>query len=177
MQIELRDLAQNDIEPIANYWLQSDQDFLIAMGVDLNKIPTRNELTKMLEGQLNLPDKNKASLALIIEVNGKAIGHCNVNEISFGKSAKMHLHLWSSQNRKLGLGTEMVKRSVPQFFRRLQLKTLWCEPAANNPAPNKTLKKLGFNFVKKHKCIPGYLCFEQEANLYKLSKDDYTNNW
>jgi RimJ/RimL family protein N-acetyltransferase len=48
-----------------------------------------------------------------------------------------------------------VKKSVPYFFEKLKLKVLYCEPYANNPAPNKTLFKIGSNFEKKYRTIPG----------------------
>ena len=127
----------------------------------------------MLLNQIDTPDAQKASLAFVAEVNGVASGHCNVNPITFGKEATMHLHLWNAENRKKGLGTSMVLQSLPLFFNRLQLETLWCEPYALNPAPNKTLSKLGFEFVKKYRTVPGSLNFEQEVNRYQLTKEKF----
>lgn len=172
-KIRVRELASNDIMFIADYWLNSDKDFLISMGVDLNQLPTREGLTKMLNNQINLPDSEKASLAMILEVNGKPAGHCNVNGITYGQEATMHLHLWTSDNRQKGLGTTMVLKSLPAFFDRLKLETLWCEPYSHNPAPNKTLKKIGFEFIKRYLTIPGSLNFEQEVNRYKLTREQF----
>jgi RimJ/RimL family protein N-acetyltransferase len=45
---------------------------------------------------------------------------------------------------------------------------LFCEPFADNPAPNKVLPKLGFKFVKRYWTVPGQICPEQEVNLYVL---------
>ena len=171
--IIVRELAESDIVHIANYWLNSDQDFLLGMGVDPNKLPSGEELTKMLTNQIRLPYKEKSSLALIAEINGEPLGHCNVNELTFGLEAKMHLHLWNKNHREKGLGTEMVLQSLPIFFDRLKLKTIWCEPYVENPAPNKTLKKIGFEFVKKYLTVPGLLNFEQEVNRYKLTKEKF----
>jgi RimJ/RimL family protein N-acetyltransferase len=60
----------------------------------------------------------------------------------------MHLHLWYPDKRIKGMGVQLVKKSLPYFFNNLHLKTLYCEPYALNPAPNKTLPKVGFEFVK-----------------------------
>lgn len=171
--IEIRELVERDIVLIADYWLNSDQDFLLNMGVDLNKLPSREGLAEMLSAQIQLPYSEKSSFALIAEIDGKPFGHCNVNDITFGLEAKMHLHLWNNKLRKKGLGTKMVLQSLPVFFDRLKLKTIWCEPYAENPAPNNTLKKIGFEFVKKYLTIPGSLNFEQEVNLYKLTKEKF----
>lgn len=171
--LKVRDLTIEDIGLIANYWLNSDEDHLTGMGVDLNKLPTRNGLTKMLTDQINLPDSEKESMALVVELNGKPIGHCNVNGITYGEDATLHLHLWNSNNRKQGIGTTMVLKSLTVFFDKLKLKTIWCEPFALNPAPNKTLLNIGFKFIKRYKTIPGSLNFEQEVNRYKLTKEQF----
>jgi [ribosomal protein S5]-alanine N-acetyltransferase len=171
MKITVRDLTYNDIALIADYWLHSDKAHLEGMGVDVHKLPSREALTAMLAQQINTLDAKKSSLALITELNGRPIGHCNVNGITYGQEATMHLHLWHSANRKKGIGTEMVLKSLPVFFGRLALQTLWCEPYAHNPSPNLTLQKVGFEFVKKYVTIPGSLNFEQEVNRYKLTKE------
>ena len=172
-EITMRELTREDIGHIADYWLRSEKEFLIGMGVDLNKLPGRDELTSMLQTQIQLPDARKSSLALIAEVAGKPTGHCNVNGIAYGKEATMHLHLWEAKNRKAGLGTKMVMLSLPVFFDRLQLKTIWCEPYAANPAPIRTLEKVGFEFVKKYVTTPGSLNFEQEVNRYRMTRSSY----
>ena len=172
-EVNVRDLRIDDIEYIADYWLNSDKEFLVSMGVDLDKLPTRNGLTRMLTSQINLPDFSKASMAMILELNGKPVGHCNVNGIIYGKEATMHLHLWTADYRQKGLGTIMVLKSIPAFFERLKLGTLWCEPYAHNPAPNKTLKRIGFEFIKRYSTTPGSLNFEQEVHRYKLTRDRF----
>jgi RimJ/RimL family protein N-acetyltransferase len=174
--ITVREIQLKDIDLIADYWLKSDADFLVQMGVDLDKLPTRSELREMLILQSNIPITDKKSYALIWELNGTQIGHSNVNEIEFGKEATMHLHLWKSNNRQKGIGTELVKKSLPFYFDKLKIKKLICEPYALNPAPNKTLKKIGFEFIKKYKTIPGSLNFEQEVNRWELTKKRYEKN-
>jgi RimJ/RimL family protein N-acetyltransferase len=143
------------------------------MGVDLKKIPTRTSLTSMLKDQIKTDIEEKKSYALIWELDGLPVGHSNVNEIEFGHQAIMHLHLWQSSYRKRGIGTEFVKKSLPYYFENLQLEKLLCQPYALNLAPNRTLEKAGFTFVKKIKTIPGYLNFEQEVNIWKLSRKQF----
>jgi RimJ/RimL family protein N-acetyltransferase len=63
--------------------------------------------------------------------------------------------------------------TLPYFFQNFELKNLYCEPYALNPAPNKTLKKIGFQFVKQYVTIPGSLNFEQEVNRWELKFEDF----
>jgi len=175
MNISVREIQLKDVDLIADYWLNSDPAFLEQMGVDLSKLPTRFELTEMLTTQVNHNLKDKKSYALIWELNGTQIGHSNVNQIKYGEAATMHLHLWKSNTRKQGIGSALVKKSLPFYFENLKIKTLICEPFALNPAPNRTLKKIGFEFIKKHRTIPGTLNFEQDVNRWELTKESFEN--
>ena len=167
--IDVREMQENDIGFIVKYWHESNPEFLTGMGVDLSKIPGKNDLEKMLQNQVNLPYPEKQSYALVWKIDEKPVGHCNVNKITFGEEAYMHLHLWQAINRKKGMGTQLVKKSLPYFFKNLQLKVLYCEPYALNEAPNKMLGKLGFEFEKEYITIPGSLNFEQPVKRWKLA--------
>jgi len=170
--LSVRPMEERDIELLADYWLKSNDDHMSGMGVDLNKLPKREDLVDNIRTQINAPLQDKKSYALIWEHDGKQIGHSNVNNITFAKQANMHLHIWNSSFRKKGMGKELVKKSLPFYFNDLQLDLLICEPYALNEAPNMTLQKVGFKFVRKHKTIPGTFCFEQEVNRWEMRKED-----
>jgi RimJ/RimL family protein N-acetyltransferase len=171
--VSVREIQKNDIEPISKYWLNADPAFLTSIGVDLNKMPSKKEWTKMLTEQLAQAYPEKKSYCMIWLVDNKAIGHCNVNKIKFGEEAYMHLHVWNNEFRKKGMGTELVKLSLSYFFKNLELKKIYSEPYALNPAPNKTLEKVGFKFIKEFITIPGWLNFEQPVNLWELTYEQY----
>ena len=85
----------------------------------------------------------------------------------------MHLHMWQSENRKKGAGSEFVKMSIPYFYKKLELEKIVCEPYALNIAPHRTIEKLGFTFIKEYTCIPGSLSFEQSVKRWELLKTDF----
>ena len=169
----VREIQKTDIELITQYWLTADPAFLTGMGVDLSKMPSRDEWIKMLSEQLTQPYPEKKSYCTIWLVDNKPIGHCNVNKIKFGEAAYMHLHMWNAGFRKKGMGTELVKMSLPYFFENMELKKIYSEPYALNPAPNKTLEKTGFTFVKKYITIPGFLNFEQPVKCWELTYEQF----
>lgn len=169
----VRELTAEDIEPLIQYWLKEDDAFWLGMGVDTSKIPPYGIWKEMLTEQLQQPYHEKQSYCMIWVLNNEPIGHSNVNRIEFGKEAYMHLHIWKPDKRQKGCGLELVKMTIPYFFKNIQLQTLYCEPYAYNEAPNKTLQKLGFELVQQHKTIPGWICFEQEVNLWKLEKEQF----
>jgi RimJ/RimL family protein N-acetyltransferase len=173
MRLVVREIVENDIEQIANYWLTSKPEFLTSMGVDLKKLPSREMLFTSLTGQINSDYRFKDSYALIWEIDGKSVGHSNVNKIIFGNEAYMHLHLWHNEFRRKGIGSELLKKSLQFYFENLQLQTLYSEPYAINQAPNKTLEKIGFKFEKRYTTIPGSINFEQEVNRWALTKTQF----
>ncbi len=171
--LTVRELQQEDIPLITDYWLHSGPELMKAMGVDLDKLPSEAFWHEMLNKQLVAPYEEKQAYCTIWEIDGEAIGHCNVNKIVWGKEAYMHLHLWRNGSRQKGMGTQLVKMSLPYFYRNLQLETVFCEPYALNPAPNKTLERVGFQFIKEYITIPGFLNFEQPVCLWEMTKERF----
>lgn len=171
--LSVREIRASDIEPLTHYWLNAEEAFLKGMGVDTTKMPVKEEWEKMLSAQLGQAYPEKQSYCIIWEIDHQPVGHSNVNKILFGQEAYMHLHLWQSDSRQKGCGASLVKLSLPYFFNNLQLRTLCCEPYALNPAPNKTLEKAGFEFIKEYITIPGFLNFEQPVKRWELSRERY----
>lgn len=149
----------------------AEPDFLVAMGVDLAKMPKQHEWQDMLNEQLNTAHPHKKSWCMIWLIDGVPSGHCNINKIIPGEEAYMHLHLWQRDSRKRGAGAALVKMTVPYFFDTYNLKRLYCEPYALNAAPNNTLRKAGFEFVRQEITTPGRLNFEQPVNLWVMTKE------
>ena len=96
------------------------------------------------------------------------VGHSSINKIKVGEEAFIHLHLWVGHLRKAGLGTQFFMASVAEFMRKFGLKRLYCEPYAENSAPNHVVRKSGFRFVKRYKTTPGPINFEQDVNQYVI---------
>jgi RimJ/RimL family protein N-acetyltransferase len=172
-ELSVREMHKSDIDSIIHYWLGADTSFLEGMGADITKMPSREEWAEMLEEQVRTPIKEKKSYCIIWLLGGVPVGHSNINKIVYGEEAYMHLHLWKSNLRKKGIGTELVRLTLPYFFENFKLKILYCEPYALNPAPNKTLQKAGFELVKEYTTIPGWINFEQPVKRWQLRYDDY----
>jgi RimJ/RimL family protein N-acetyltransferase len=170
-RLSVREMQEKDIDLIIHYWLNSSPAFLEGMGVDRSKMPGKDEWIVLLSQQLQQSYKEKKSYCIIWLVDDKAVGHCNVNKIIFGEEAYMHLHIWNDNIRKKGSGSSLVKMTLPYFFKNLDLKKIYCEPYALNPAPNKTLEKLGFSFEKEYVTVPGFLNFEQPVRRWVLTRE------
>jgi RimJ/RimL family protein N-acetyltransferase len=136
------------------------------MGVARSKLPSREEWISSALRDHDRPKHKKERAYLAWIFDGAAIGHSSINKIEVGEAAFIHLHLWFRERRAAGLGTRFFKLSVARFAEDFSLKRLYCEPFADNPAPNRALLKSGFLFVKRYRTVPGPMNFEQDVNQY-----------
>ncbi len=83
-------MQTKDIELIVDYFVKANSNFLKGMGVDKNKLPSRKDWINTLEPDLEKPLKEKEFFYIIWELDGNPIGHSNLTNINFAKSAKMH---------------------------------------------------------------------------------------
>jgi RimJ/RimL family protein N-acetyltransferase len=162
-----------DYGRVLDYFLSADEPFLRGMGVDPGKLPGRDAWLARLLPDLTRPDPHKQTFYLGWDQDGKRIGHCNLNPLVYGDHAHVHLHLWDAGARRAGLGTEFLRRSLEVFFRRFALQRLYCEPYAENPAPNRLLTKAGFLLEKRYRTTPGLINTEQDVNRYVMHRRDH----
>ncbi len=164
-----------DASLMINYFLNADHEFLKGMGVEPSKLFPIDEWQALLAEDFARPIPNRHFYYLLWEFDGQPIGHSNINKITFGEQAHMHLHLWDTSKRQKGNGQYYIHECIDQYFKKFQLQKLFCEPYAKNPAPNKTLPKVGFTFVKDYTTIPGWICFSQTVSQWVLTKEKWTS--
>jgi len=167
--LEVRPFSSSlDHERVVDYFLNADSSYLRGMGVDPSLLPDRDSWLRTLVADLERDDREKKTCFVAWIYNGEAVGHSCINKIRFGKEAYIHLHIWRSDFRKLGIGTEFFKQSAQMFVDRFRLKRLVCEPFAENPAPNRVLLKAGFKFIRRYRTVPVPISAEIEVNRYVL---------
>lgn len=173
MKTTTREMTPTDVERVVDYFSNADAAYLKGMGADKSKLPVREEWIAAIQAELNKSFDEKQLYYVIWEVDGKPIGHSNINNITFGQEAFMHLHIWEKENRRFGNGLELVKQSIPKYFEYFQLETLRCEPFAGNPAPVRLLEQVGFEFSEIYETTPSIICFPQEVRRFEMSKNRF----
>jgi len=177
MQLSVREMHASDIPLIADYWTSAPAEYLLGMGADPARMLPAHEWHELLTNQLHTPIEQKQSWCLIWEIDGNPVGHCNINQITPGSVAEMHLHLWHPETRHKGAGTALVKMSIPLFFKTFSLQRLYCRPYAHNTAPNKTLALAGFTLLQQVTTTPGYLNFEQPVNVWMITRTEIQSEY
>jgi RimJ/RimL family protein N-acetyltransferase len=157
-----------EVDHIIDYFHSASPEHLELMGVDPTRLPSRSEWRERFARELAAPAKQRRVYMLVWLENQRCIGFSTADQIIFGDEAHMHLHIIEPGGRSQGAGVECVRRSAALYFQALQLKRLYSEPNAFNIAPNRTLQKAGFQYLKTHMTVPGPLSYHQAVTRWVL---------
>lgn len=161
-------MQRSEADLIIDYFHESTPEFLNSLGVDKVKLPNRGRWLKHYQHEFSLPVEQRKSLLVLWLLDDEAVGFSTADKIKFGEEAYMHLHIVRPDKRRSGMGTEFVKQTARIYFEELKIERLFCEPYALNEAPNRTLERGGFSFVKTHETVPGPLNFHQPVKRWML---------
>ena len=168
MNLSVRPLEAKEVPLVVDYFYQCSLTDLKRMGVAPEKLPAKIKWVENIQYQMALPDKEKELFYLLWCKDNQAVGHSNLSHLIYGKTAKVHLHLWPSEKRHSGLGKRFMEQCLAHYFSRFELPEIICEPKADNPAPNRLIPQLGFKHIKTYTTIPGPINFSQVVNRFIL---------
>ena len=140
------------------------------LGVDRGACRLRKPCPQRMRQECALPIDQRARLLVVWLLADRPVGFSTSDKIELGQQANMHLHVTDAERRHQGIGVECVRRSVDIYFDRLKLKRLFCEPNAYNVAPNRTLQKAGFKYLKTHMTVPGPFNFHQAVTRWVMER-------
>jgi RimJ/RimL family protein N-acetyltransferase len=170
MALIVREMELSEVGLIIDYFHQASSEHLEMLGVDPTRLPAPDAWLERYAREYARRREERAMLLIVWELDGAAIGFSTVDKIRFGREAFMHLHIVDPGRRNSGHGTECVRRGAKIYFEALRLERLYCEPNAFNVAPNRTLQKAGFSYVKTHRTVPGPLNFRQAVTRWVLTE-------
>lgn len=170
MELSVREMTLSEVGVIIDYFHHSTPEHLETLGVDPTRLPPPEAWRGHYEREFALPPERRASLQVIWLMDERPIGFSTSDKIIVGERANMHLHVVAPDDRNRGLGAECVRRTVGIYFERLRLKRLYCEPNAFNVAPNRTLQKAGFKYLKTHMTVPGPLNYHQAVTRWVIER-------
>ncbi len=170
MDIAVRPMALSETGLVIEYFHCAAPEHLEMLGVDPTRLPTRDAWRERFEQDFSLPVEQRPQFFVIWLLDDHAVGFSSCDKIVFGECANMHLHVADSERRTKGIGTACVLKSVEIYFRELRLKRLFCEPNAFNVAPNRTLQKARFKYLKTHMTVPGPLNFHQAVTRWVIER-------
>ena len=169
-RLGIREMREHEAHLVVDYFLSAPPHFLKSMGINPSKLPSRELWINRIQEDLVRPLDDRELYYVLWLIDVEPIGHSNLNGILLDKEAFMHLHLWDSNRRLKGLGSTLLRMSIEHYFRMFNLQKLYCEPFAENDAPNRILRRLGFEFEKQYEPEPGWIHFRQKINRYSVTR-------
>jgi len=171
--LNARLMELSEVDVIIDYFHRATPEFLHSLGVDPAKLPDPARWRAHYEDEFSRPIEQRKSLLVLWQSVGEPIGFSTADKIKLGDEAYMHLHITQAEQRRSGAGTELVRQTARIYFDKLKLQRLFCEPYARNEAPNRTLRRAGFTFVKTHETVPGPLNFHQAVTRWLLERSPH----
>ncbi len=170
MNLTVRPMTLPETGLVIDYFHGATAEHLETLGVDPTRLPARDAWRERFAQDFALPLEKRPRFFVIWLLDDRAVGFSSCDKIVFGECANMHLHVADPERRTEGIGTACVLKSVEIYFRELKLKRLFCEPNAFNVAPNRTLQKAGFKYLKTHMTVPGPLNFHQAVTRWVIER-------
>jgi RimJ/RimL family protein N-acetyltransferase len=170
MSLQVREMELSEFEMVIDYFHGATPEHLETLGVDPTRLPRPEAWREVLQRDYAQPRERRASILALWLRDDVAVGFSTCDKIVFGTRANMHLHIVEPDRRWKGDGTEFVRRSIDFYFDHLRIKTLFCEPNAFNVAPNRTLQKAGFKYLKTYHTVPGPLNFHQAVTRWVVER-------
>lgn len=170
MRFTVREMALEDVGIVIDYFYEATPEHLELLGVDPTRLPPRSAWRERYVLEYAKPIEQRETMLVIWKSGDRPVGFSSADKIVFGRQANMHLHVLRPEDRHSGFGTACVAQTAQLYFDTLKLERLFCEPNAFNVAPNRTLQRVGFRYVKTHNTVPGPLNFHQAVTRWVLER-------
>lgn len=170
MDITVRQMEPAEARLIIDYFHSATPEHLELMGVDPTRLPEPDRWLATYAEDARRPLAERRSLQVVWELDGDPVGFSTADAITFGREARMHLHIVDPDRRRAGIGARCVHETAQLYVELLQLERLICEPNAFNVAPNRTLQRAGFRYDKTHMTVPGRLNYHQAVTRWVLER-------
>ncbi|HEX7134402.1 MAG TPA: hypothetical protein VF228_17645 [Iamia sp.] len=172
MELTVRELLPDEMGIRIQYFHGASDEHLVRMGVDRALLPAPDVWAAAYAADAVLPREERTTASLGWELDGEVVGFASLDRITYGDEAFFHLHLLDADRRHRGLGAPFVRLSAARFVELFALRRLLSEPNAFNVAPNRTLQRAGFRYVRTHETAPGPFNPHQPVTRWVLDTAD-----
>ena len=170
MNLDVREMKLDEANMVIDYFHSSTPEHLELLGVDPTRLPGRGVWAARFKELFALPVAERPNFYVIWLSDGRPVGFSSYDKIVVGSHANMHLHVTEPELRQSGIGAACVVRSAEIYIGTFEFQRLFCEPNAFNVAPNRTLQKAGFKYLKTHMTVPGPLNYHQAVTRWVLER-------
>src|ERR1035441_8275498 len=99
-KLTVREMQLVDVGIRIDYFHGASDDHLRTLGVDRALLPTPEAWWKSYEEDYARPIRERLIYSLVWELDGQAVGFSSTDQIVFGETAFMHLHILRLAQRR-----------------------------------------------------------------------------
>jgi len=170
--ISVRDLIEDDIETIVDYWHPSDPDFLSSLGADLSKLTSRDATRHRLLS--SLANGSERSRAYFVIVSGASIlGYTNLNFRS-ANEACAHFHVLKRTAKVKAAMYAIFPDMMRAFFSLFPLQRIEMQTLPENRSIDRLLQHFGLKPRRAFLMQPDGFGRAGEFNIWEIHRDDVT---
>jgi hypothetical protein len=136
----LRDLTSSDLPAIADYWLLSPDEYLVAMGVDRQRLGSAEDIHKRFFNAIRTGQPVQPSIALAITLDEGLVGYTLLNRYS-AEVNYSHWHIIVPNLRAKGLSTALYPSRLKAYFDLTPISQLIHQTRTSNIGVNRMLDK------------------------------------
>ncbi len=172
--ISIRDIAEEDIHFLLDYWFRSPPGFIESLGVDFAKMPQEVDMANGLKEKCREKLEN-ASIklrALMIIYDTQPIGFHTINPLVNGEFGIFHAHIWQPEMRHRGVATHTYPKACQIFFQRFNLKRIVFKTPVQNIAAIRVKEKLGIRYLGEDVIDFNVIKDGTLAKVYELTRGE-----
>lgn len=143
----LNDIEEEDVPRIVDYWHQSDEKFLMSMGVDLTKLQSPDITAAKFIESVPANRSETSRITLTFKHDDKLVGYTNVNfnqdGIGFG-----HVHIIDPAYRQVGFVARFFEDAINVYKKEFGVRHLRFQTNKENRRINRYLEKLGYEIAE-----------------------------
>lgn len=144
----MRDISSGDIDEIVSYWHDSDGDFLTSIGVNLEKIVSRETTQEIFSRSLPENRNKKDRVTLVFVADDILIGYTNLNFSEHNDEVYAHVHLIKPEYRNKGIVPSLFADVIGVFYRHFNVGQLILQTNTKNKKINSLLINRGLEITK-----------------------------
>jgi len=177
--VSIRDLSEEDIPSVLNYWFHSPPGFIESMGVDLDKMPKESEMEQSIRAKLieNASQPVSKLNVVVIVYNKLPVGFHTINPLTEGESGIFHAHIWDPNYRKRGIALYSYPKACRIFMSRFNLSRILFKTPVQNIGAIRVKEKLGIRYIGEEIIGFGIIKEGTKAKVFELTRDEIENKW
>lgn len=172
--VRVRDLSEDDISLLIDYWYHSPSGFIEAMGIDPNKLLPEHEFRKSMINKCRANSLLAASKSrfLTITYKDKAIGSHTLSPLVEGDHGVFHAHIWKAELRGKGIARITYLKACLIFMDRFNLKRILFKTPIQNVGAIRVKEELGIRYIGEEIINIGVIRDGTRAKVFELTRPE-----